>query len=40
MMHVGIVRVRMDQRVMDVGVGMRFVPIPRKGVRMPVVLVV
>ena len=39
-MHVGIMRVSMDQRLVDVRVGVRFASVPGKIVRMSMVLVV
>ena len=38
-MHVGIVRVSMDHRLVDVRVGMRYASVPGKIVRMSMVLV-
>ena len=38
-MHVGIVRVRMDQRHMNVWVGVRLAPVPSKVVGMPMVFI-
>jgi len=40
MMQVRVVRVTVDQRRVDVRVGVRFVPIPGEIVRMPMVFVV
>ena len=38
-MHVGIVRVRMDERHMNMGVSVRLAPVPSKAVGMPMVFI-